>query len=137
VLGRGGADTMIRALQGMLAAAGGKVFTGAEVAEISTSGGKATGVRLANGETHRATKAVIACVAPGALAGGLLPNGSGDAGFDTAMKKFRHAPGTMMIHLALDSLPDWTASEELRNFAYVHVAPSLDQMARTYQQAVA
>ncbi len=137
VLGKSGADTIIRALQGMLSAAGGKVFTGAEVAEISTSGGKATGVRLANGETHRATKAVIACVAPGALAGGLLPNGSGDAGFDTAMKKFRHAPGTMMIHLALDSLPDWTAGEELRKFAYVHVAPSLDQMARTYQQAVA
>jgi phytoene dehydrogenase-like protein len=53
------------------------------------------------------------------------------------MKKFRHAPGTMMIHLALDGLPDWTAGEELKNFAYVHIAPSLDQMARTYQQAIA
>ena len=53
----------------MLTAAGGKIFTGAEVAEITTSGGKATGVRLASGETHTATKAVIAGVAPGALAG--------------------------------------------------------------------
>ena len=84
-----------------------------------------------------ATKAVIAGVAPGALAGKLLPNGSGDAGFDTAMKKFRHAPGTMMIHLALDDLPDWKAGAELKNFAYVHIAPSLDQMAKTYQQAIA
>jgi hypothetical protein len=50
---------------------------------------------------------------------------------------FVHAPGTMMIHLALDGLPDWTASDELKSFAYVHIAPSLDQMARTYQQAVA
>jgi phytoene dehydrogenase-like protein len=41
----------------------------------------------------------------------------------------------MMIHLALDGLPDWTASDELKQFAYVHIAPSLDQMARTYQQA--
>ena len=82
-------------------------------------------------------KAVIAGVAPGALAGKLLPNGSGDAGFDTAMKKFRHAPGTMMIHLALDDLPDWRAGAELRQFAYVHLAPSLDAMARTYQQAMA
>ena len=137
VLGKGGADTMIRALEGMLTKAGGKIFTGAEVAEITTSGGRATGVRLANGETHPATKAVIAGVAPGALAGKLLPNGSGDAGFDTAMKKFRHAPGTMMIHLALDGLPDWTAGAELKKFAYVHIAPSLDQMARTYQQAIA
>ena len=117
VLGKGGADTMIRALEKMVISAGGKIFTGADVAEIMTSGGRATGVRLASGEAHTATKAVIAGVAPGALAGRLLPNGSGDAGFDTAMKKFRHAPGTMMIHLALDDLPDWSAgdgAEEIR-----------------------
>ena len=137
VLGKGGADTMIRALEKMVTSAGGKIFTGSDVAEITISGGKATGVRLASGETHTATKAVIAGVAPGALAGKLLPNGSDDAGFDTAMKKFRHAPGTMMIHLALDDLPDWRAGAELRQFAYVHIAPSLDQMARTYQQAIA
>lgn len=137
VLGKGGADTMIRALEGVLTAAGGKIFHNADVAEILTSGGRATGIRLANGETHTAIKAVIAGVAPGALPGKLLPAGSGDAGFDTAMKKFRHAPGTMMIHLALDGLPDWTAGEELKNFAYVHIAPSLDQMAETYQQAIA
>lgn len=137
VLGKGGADTMIRALEAMITGAGGKIFTNAEVAEITTAGGKATGIRLASGETHTATKAVIAGVAPRALQGKLLPAGSGDAGFDTAMKNFRHAPGTMMIHLALDELPNWSAGEELRKFAYVHIAPSLDQMARTYQQAVA
>jgi phytoene dehydrogenase-like protein len=128
---------MIRALEGMLTKAGGKIFADAEVAEIMTAGGKANGVRLANGETHRAAKAVIANVAPGALAGKLLRSGSGDAGFDSAMQRFRHAPGTMMIHLALDGLPDWKAGAELQNFAYVHIAPSLDQMARTYQQATA
>lgn len=137
VIGKGGADTMIRALENMVTSAGGKIFTNADVAEITVSGGKATGIRLTSGVTHGAAKAVIAGVAPGALPGRLLPNGSGDAGFDTAMKKFRHAPGTMMIHLALDGLPDWSAGAELRQFAYVHLAPSLDQMARTYQQAVA
>lgn len=138
VLGKGGADTIIRALEKMLIAAGGKVFTNAEVAEITTGAdGRATGVRLASGETHVATKAVIAGVAPKALLGGLLPKGSGDAAFDTAMTKFRYAPGTMMIHLAMDDLPDWKAGAELRQFAYVHLAPSLDAMGRTYQQAVA
>jgi phytoene dehydrogenase-like protein len=43
----------------------------------------------------------------------------------------------MMIHLALSDLPDWTAGEELRRFAYVHLAPSLDAMARTYAEAMA
>jgi phytoene dehydrogenase-like protein len=135
VIGKGGADTMIRALEQMLLAAGGSVFVNAEVAEITAAGGSATGVRLASGETHMASKAVIAGVSPGALPGKLLPNGSGDAGFDAAMRKFRHAPGTMMIHLALNDLPDWRAGAELRRFAYVHLAPSLDAMARIYQQA--
>ncbi|TGT01522.1 NAD(P)/FAD-dependent oxidoreductase, partial [Mesorhizobium sp. M8A.F.Ca.ET.213.01.1.1] len=108
-LGRGGADTMIRALAGMVTAAGGKISTGAGVAEITVAGGRATGVRLASGDFHVASKAVIAGVAPKALPGKLLPDGSGDAGFDAAMKKFRYAPGTMMIHLALDDLPDWSA----------------------------
>ncbi|WP_434725089.1 phytoene desaturase family protein [Mesorhizobium sp. RIZ17] len=137
VLGKGGADTIIRALAGMVTAAGGEIATGAEIAEIMVSGGKATGVRLASGETHVARKAVIAGVAPKALPGRLLPNGSGDAGFDAAMKTFRHAPGTMMIHLALDDLPDWSAGAELRQFAYVHLAPSLDAMSHVYQQAIA
>lgn len=137
VLGKGGADTMIRALVGMVEAAGGSVRTGAEVAEIIGDRGSATGIRLASGETHTARRAVIAGVAPKALAGKLLPAGSGDPGFDRAMAAFRHAPGTMMIHLALDGLPDWRAGAELQRFAYVHVAPTLDAMARTYQQSVA
>ncbi|RWQ62225.1 MAG: NAD(P)/FAD-dependent oxidoreductase, partial [Mesorhizobium sp.] len=74
VLGKGGADTIIRALSGMVTAAGGQIITGAEVAEITVSAGKATGVRLASGETHTATKAVVAGVAPGALPGRLLPD---------------------------------------------------------------
>jgi phytoene dehydrogenase-like protein len=36
----------------------------------------------------------------------------------------------------MDALPDWTAPE-LKRFAYVHLAPSMDQMARTYTQAKA
>ncbi|TGV64606.1 NAD(P)/FAD-dependent oxidoreductase, partial [Mesorhizobium sp. M00.F.Ca.ET.158.01.1.1] len=90
VLGKGGADTIIRALAGMVTSAGGRIITSADVAEITVSGGKATGVRLSSGETHTATKAVIAGVAPKALTGKLLPGGSGNAGFDTAMQKFRH-----------------------------------------------
>jgi phytoene dehydrogenase-like protein len=73
VIGKGGADTIVRALRGMVEKAGGRIVTGADVAEITTSAGKATGVRLASGETHTATRAVIAGVAPTALGGKLLP----------------------------------------------------------------
>ena len=43
----------------------------------------------------------------------------------------------MMVHLAMSGLPDWTAGEELKRFAYVHLAPDLDMMARAYSEAMA
>lgn len=133
-LGKGGADTIITALVAAIRARGGVVETGAPVARVIHAGGKATGIELADGRVVMARRAVIAGVAPGALprlTGGTTP------AFDGAMKRFAHAPGTMMIHLALDRLPDWKAGEALKQFAYVHIAPSLDQMAKTYAQAKA
>jgi phytoene dehydrogenase-like protein len=134
VLGRGGADTVTRALTAAIRARGGVVETGARVARIVHAGGRATGVELADGRRIGAGRAVIAGVAPGALprlTGGTTP------AFDAAMARFRHAPGTMMIHLALDGRPDWRAGAALGAHAYVHIAPSLDQMARTHAQALA
>ena len=134
MLGRGGADTIIRAMVSAIRARGGVVETGVSVARIVHKGGKATGIVLKDGRVITARKAVIAGVAPRALTqltGGMTPE------FDGAMARFSHAPGTMMIHLAMDALPDWAAGEALKSYAYVHLAPSLDQMARTYQQAKA
>ena len=133
VIGTGGADTVTRALVAAIRARGGVVECGASVDRILHANGRATGVTLTHGRQITATKAVIAGVAPRALpklTGGTTP------AFDSAMQRFAHAPGTMMIHLALSDLPNWRA-EGLRSFAYVHIAPSMDQMARTYQQAKA
>lgn len=133
-LGQGGADTVVRALVGAITARGGVVECSAPVRRILREGARATGIELADGRQITARRAVIAGVAPSAL-----PRLTGDMtpAFDTAMRGYAHAPGTMMIHLALDALPDWAAGPALRRFAYVHLAPSLDQMARTYQQALA
>lgn len=135
VIGKGGADTIIRAMTAEVEARGGTVECGARVARVLHTNGKATGIELANGSKVTARRAVIANVAPGALAG--LTGGTGHAGFERKIAAFRNAPGTMMIHLAMDALPDWAAGDELKSFAYVHLAPSLDQMARTHAQAQA
>ena len=79
----------------------------------------------------------VANVAPQIVFGKLLGGGSGNADADRQMTSFRPGPGTMMIHIACDRLPDWTASEELQRFAYVHLAPSLDMMGRAYYEALA
>lgn len=136
VIGKGGADTMIMALTAMVKANGGEVHTDAEVAEISISGGAATGIKLADGRSVSANKAVIANLAPAVL-GRLMPGGTGNAAYDRGMDSFRHAPGTMMIHLAMDDLPTWSAGDALRDFAYVHLAPSYRVMADAYTQAKA
>ncbi len=135
VLGKGGADTMIRALVAMITARGGIVECGAKVERVLHQGGVARGIALADGRQVMASRAVIANVAPGKL--GTLTGASGDARFDRGMASYAHAPGTMMIHLALSDRPDWSAGKDLMRFAYVHMAPSLDQMAQTYQQAKA
>ena len=53
------------------------------------------------------------------------------------MRSFRNGPGTMMVHLAVDALPNWRAGQELKRFAYVHLSPSMDAMAQVYQDAIA
>jgi len=135
VLGQGGADTIIKAMVTAIEAQGGSVTCDAQVSRVIVENGKARGVELADGRKVMASKVVIANVAPDALL--KLTGETGNKFYDQGLKKSAHAPGTMMIHLAMDALPDWTAGEELKKFAYVHLAPDLDQMARTYAQAQA
>ena len=149
-LGQGGADTIIRAMVRVIEQAGGEVRTGCSVAAIDVQRGQARGVVLADGARIVADKAVIANIHPRILYGRLLATpGGGPAAFTPAPTphaaaaalpapaRLRPGPGTMMIHLALRELPAWRAGPELRKFAYVHIAPSLDQMARTYREAMA
>lgn len=134
VIGSGGADTVVTALVAAIRARGGVVECSAPVVRVLREGGRASGVELADGRVVRATKAVIAGVAPRALS---RLTGPVEPAFDGAMARFAHAPGTMMIHLALSGLPDWRAGAALQSYAYVHLGDSLDQMARTYAQAKA
>lgn len=134
VIGRGGADTVTRALVKLIESRSGVLRCNAEVYRILHDRKGVSGVQLSNGEILEA-RTVIANLAPSRLCR-LLPEGTGKPSFDKAMQGFRHAPGTMMIHLALKSLPPWR-NPALQEFAYVHLAPSLEALAGTYQQAVA
>lgn len=134
VIGKGGADTVTRAMLSCIRAKGGTVTCNTKVERVLVEAGKAIGIRLEDGSEFHAAKAVIANVAPKNLSQMI---GEDEPDYTKALEGFRHAPGTMMIHLAMDDLPAWSASEHLRDYAYVHLAPSMDQMARTYQQALA
>jgi phytoene dehydrogenase-like protein len=132
---------MVDALVAMLRARGGELRTSAEATAIEARGGRAEAVVLAGGERIAARRAVIASVAPAALA--RLVGGQAGGGGDGAAARlraqgrgFRNGPGTMMVHLALDGPVPWRAGSDLADFAYVHVAPYLDDLARTYTAAM-
>ncbi|WFR99905.1 NAD(P)/FAD-dependent oxidoreductase [Rhizobium tumorigenes] len=137
VIGQGGADTIIKAMTGMLTAGGGEILLGTAVDKVLVSGRKAIGVLLSDGRRLKASRAVIANVNPKNLFGKLLDANPKRRDFDRKISRFRAGPGTMMIHLALDSLPDWTAGEALKSFAYVHIAPDLEMMSKVYAEAAA
>jgi phytoene dehydrogenase-like protein len=132
-LGQGGADTIIKAMVGAIKAAGGEVRLNAPVESVLCEGARAKGVVLRGGEKLEASRAVVANLNPRILFGDLCVTGSPSA---QRLARLRPGPSTMMIHLALSDLPQWSAGAQLRNFAYVHLAPSFAAMAKTYSEAL-
>lgn len=137
-LARGGISALPRALAGLVEEAGGRVVTGAAVVQVTRERGRASGVVLADGTRVAARRAVIANTTPTQLFGALLPGGGPPATrAGGRWTRFRYGPGSMMIHLSLEAPVPWIAHEDLRDFAYVHVAPYVDDLARSYQQSLA
>lgn len=136
VIGKGGAAVMIDSLVGLIESLGGEVRCGVEVERITVENGVATGV-VAGGERIVATRAVIANLTPTVLFGGLVDETDVPSEFMSKVRGFRYAPGTVMVHLALSELPQWRDAPRAAEHAYVHITGYLDDMATTYQQAVA
>jgi phytoene dehydrogenase-like protein len=134
---RGGGVRLVDALVDVVRSAGGDVRTGVEVERILVSGGRATAVRLAGGETVQASRAVVASVTPTALYGRLLAEGEVPAPVRQAARRFRYGRAEMQIHIAMDDLPRWQGdrSAELRRTPIVHVTPGLDGVSRAVNEA--
>jgi phytoene dehydrogenase-like protein len=132
----GGASRMIDALAAVLADHGGEARTGTAVRRVLTDGSRATGVEIASGERIQAARAVVASVTPRALYGKLLESAALPEPLRRAAARYRFGPGTMMIHLALSAPPSWAAGDDLGEFAYVHIAPYVSDLAETYTAAV-
>ena len=131
----GGASHMIDALAGVLADHGGEARTGAAVRRIVTAGTRATAVELESGERIHASRAVVASVTPRALYDGMLAGATVPEAVRAAAARYRFGPGTLMIHLALSAPPTWAAGGDLGEFAYVHIAPYVSDLAETYTAA--
>jgi phytoene dehydrogenase-like protein len=133
----GGGIRLVDALAGIVRDAGGELRTGAEVARITVSGGRATGVALADGNTVGATRAVVAGVTPTQLYGSLLRPSDVAPDVRDATARYRYGRAGMQIHLALDEPPRWKGpdAERLGRTAIVHVTPGLDGVSRAVNEA--
>lgn len=124
--GKGGARNMIDAMVGLFREKGGELRCASPVSEVIVENGVAVAV-VVNGERVTARRAVVANLTPTVLFA-LLKK-------PLTSRRYRYGPGTMMIHLALSGLPDWR-NPRAREFAYVHIAPSLQGMSKAYEEAM-
>jgi phytoene dehydrogenase-like protein len=128
---RGGGARLVDALVRLIRDRGGTVEAGRDVERVLVAGGRATGVRTADGEEVGAERAVIANVTPTQLYGRLVP---GAPQADKA-RRFRYGRGDMQIHLALSEPVRWEGDERLNRTAIVHVTPGLDGVSRAVNEA--
>ena len=125
----GGARALIAAFEKLIGDLGGAIRCGVDVDKVLLdAGGRASGVRLASGESIAAGKGVICSMTPGQLYGRLAPNPPPEIA--SAIKRFRHGKGDMQIHYALDAPPRWKGGAELGKVALLHVTPGLDGVSR-------
>ena len=132
---RGGAGRLPATLAAMLRARGGQILTGSAVTGISLRAGRAVAVSLADGRTLPARRGVLSTAVLPRLVG-LLPEGGVPSAMARAAVDYRFGPGTLMTHLVLAGPVPWS-DPALADCAYVHLAGGVDDMARTYQQALA
>lgn len=130
----GGSARIVEAFAALIAEHGGTIRTGADVARIEVTHGRARGVTLADGETIRARRAVIASVTPTQLYGRLLADAPVAPAARAEADAFRYGRGEMQIHLALSEPPQWP-DPALRDVAMLHLTPGLDAVSRAVNEA--
>ncbi|MEA5503889.1 NAD(P)/FAD-dependent oxidoreductase [Halotia wernerae UHCC 0503] len=135
-LAQGGAAKMPAALAGLAQEYGAEILTQTEVTRIIEENGQAIAVQLANGDRISAKRAIIANLTPDVLFHRLLQDEPIPAKVHRDIEGYTYGPATMMVHLALKGKPKWKGSPETQDFAYVHIAPYVEDLAQTYNDSM-
>jgi phytoene dehydrogenase-like protein len=132
---RGGGARLVDALVRLIEDHSGVCETGRDAERVLVKHSRATGVRLAGGDTIGAGRAVICNVTPTQLYGRLLDPADVPVDVAEAGKRFRFGRSEMQIHFALSEPPRWEGDERLGKTAIVHVTPGLDGVSRAVNEA--
>lgn len=129
---KGGISNMIQSIVQMIKANNGEVMLNKKVEKIIVKKNKAVGVRLEDRQELFAKRAVIGNVSPTQIVKQLIEKETLPAKYVQKAENFKYGPGSMMIHLALSKKLDWLAGEDYASFAYIHIGPYTNDIARTY-----
>jgi phytoene dehydrogenase-like protein len=135
---RGGMGAVTTALAASARSFGAEIRTGAPVAEITTAGGRATGVDLANGE-HVAAPVVITTVHPQLAFCELIDPAALPADFLADIRGWQTRSGTVKVNLALDRLPVFASHPGFDPQVHggtIVLADSMDEIETSFQDAV-
>jgi phytoene dehydrogenase-like protein len=124
---RGGAGRLAQAMADRFQARGGEIQTSAEVTAVVVRGGRAVGVRLADGSEVPAGKAVVADVSAPALYGGLVPPEALPSRIRKGIEGFEWDPSTIKVDWALSSPVPWDPAPDVAP-GTVHIAHSVDEL---------
>lgn len=125
---RGGAAALTAALVARLAARGGRVDCGRPVTEVVVAGGRALGVRDAQGQAVRARRAVLADVPATALYGSMVAEEHLPARLLDDLAGFHWDAGTIKVDWALSAPIPWSA-QEVGEAGTVHLGADVDGLA--------
>jgi phytoene dehydrogenase-like protein len=132
---RGGGAKLADALVWLIRDRGGVCEMGRDVERVLVRNGRAVGVRLSDGETVTAGRAVIANVTPTQLYERLLADETVPSPVRAGARRFRYGRAEMQIHVALSEPARWDGDERLNRTAIVHVTPGLDGVSRAVNEA--
>ena len=135
---RGGMGSITQAIARSGARYGMQVLTGAPVAEVLISDGRATGVRTIDGREYRA-RAVVSNAAATTLFKRLVAPAHLPAELLRDIETFRTFSTAFKMNIAAHEPPRYRAFDAAQlGFAYptyVHVAPGIDYLERAYDDA--
>jgi phytoene dehydrogenase-like protein len=132
---RGGGAKLADALVQLIRDHGGICEADRDVERVIVRSGRAVGVRLTDGETIEAERAVVASVTPTQLYERLLADAEVPAPAADGARRFRYGRSEMQIHYALSEPPRWDGDERLARTAIVHLTPGLDGVSRAVNEA--
>jgi phytoene dehydrogenase-like protein len=132
---QGGMHNVSLALARALAAAGGEIRTGATVTKIVVREGRATAVRLADGEEIEAGRLIASNVDPRHLTLDLLGEEQVGTAIADKVRQYEWGDSFFTIYAALDGPPEYKAGQAASLVGYVHAAgTSVQDLSRIFMQ---